>query len=68
MQKIFIAGLFFSIYIYSFSQNNWKIEFERPKVFIENKGQFDQFTNDQIGEILYAVDFGKTKILFGKKE
>lgn len=67
MQKLFIAGLFFSIYIYSFSQNNWKIEFERPKVFIENKGQFDQFSNDQIGEILYAVDFGKTKILFGKK-
>jgi gliding motility-associated-like protein len=52
---------------FSFSQNNWKTEYKKRKVFIENEGQFDEFSNGKIGKIKYAVDLGKTKILFGQK-
>lgn len=52
---------------FSISQNNWKVEYKKRKVFIENKGQFDEFSNGKIGKIEYAVDLGKTKILFGQK-
>jgi len=27
------------------SQNSWVKEFQRPKQFIENKGQFDEFSS-----------------------
>ncbi len=50
-----------------FAQNNWTKEYRRPKQFIENKGQFDEFSNVKIGRVEYAVDLGKTKILFGQK-
>jgi gliding motility-associated-like protein len=67
MQNLFLIVLFCTVLINSFSQNNWKSEYIRPKVFIENKGQFDEFSNTEIGKVYYAVDFGKTKILFGQK-
>jgi hypothetical protein len=50
-----------------FAQNNWTKEYRRPKQFIQNKGQFDEFSNKKIGRVEYAVDLGKTKILFGQK-
>ena len=66
--RLFISlGIFCSILTNLYSQNNWKSEYKRPKVFIENKGQFDEFANTEIGKVLYAVDFGKTKILFGQR-
>jgi hypothetical protein len=66
--RLFISVVIFcSILTNLFSQNNWKSEYKRPKVFIENKGQFDDFANTEIGIVLYAVDFGKTKILFGQR-
>jgi hypothetical protein len=43
----------------------WKKEFERPKCFIENQGQFDEYENKQTGKIRYAADFGKAKVFFG---
>ena len=36
------------------------------RVFIENKGQFDEFATNETGKILYGVDFGSTRIFFGK--
>lgn len=34
--------------------------------FIENVGQFDEFETDKTGKIMYAVDFGSTRIFFGE--
>ncbi len=51
----------------SFAQNSWVKEFQRPKQFIENKGQFDEFSTENFGKVFFAVDFGKTKILFAQK-
>lgn len=44
----------------------WKRAFERPKCFIENQGQFDSYQNEGSGSILFAADFGKSKVFFGK--
>lgn len=44
----------------------WKRAFERPKCFIENQGQFDSYQNESSGTILFAADFGKAKVFFGK--
>lgn len=51
----------------SFGQNPWKVAYERPKCFIENQGQFDAYQNEHTGTILFAADFGKAKVFFGKK-
>jgi gliding motility-associated-like protein len=67
MRYILFLSLLCSVVSVSFSQNNWKSEYTRPKVFIENKGQFDGYADSKIGKINYAVDLGKTKILFGQK-
>ena len=67
MRFFVLIGLFCSLVSISYSQINWKAEYTRPKVFIENKGQFNQFGNSKTGNIIYAVDFGKTKILFGER-
>ncbi len=50
----------------SLTQVNWKSEYKKRRVFIQNKGQFDEFSNSKIGKINYAIDFGKTKVLFGE--
>ena len=53
--------------VLAFGQNPWKVTYERPKCFIENQGQFDAYQNDHTGLILFAADFGKAKVFFGKK-
>ncbi len=68
MQKIFLSfflltGIYFSLY----SQKEWKVGFEQPKCFIENKGQFDEYANQQTGAIVFGADFGKAKVFFGNK-
>jgi hypothetical protein len=46
------------------STSNWKISPANAKVFIENKGQFN---NDAIdGQVLYAYDNGSTVVYFSK--
>jgi len=42
----------------SFAQNSWVKEFQRPKQFIENKGQFDEFSSQ---------DFRSHKWISGEK-
>jgi hypothetical protein len=49
------------------AQQNWKAEFKKRKVFIENKGQFDEYNSNEFGKVKYAVDFGNTRILFSEK-
>ena len=61
MRYILFLSLLCSVVSVSFSQNNWKSEYTRPKVFIENKGQFDGYADAKIGKINYAIDLGKTK-------
>jgi len=58
----------FSISILSAQDNpnSWKIENSRSKSFIENKGQFNSESNETIGDIKYAADFGATRIYFGE--
>lgn len=46
---------------------DWKIEYEPSKTFIENKGQFKSKNNEKIGGIDFAVDYGSTRIFFGPK-
>ena len=48
-------------------QNNWEQPYQKARVFIENKGQFDAFQTPDIGEIAYAIDFGSTRVFFGQK-
>jgi gliding motility-associated-like protein len=59
-----IAVFFYFHLIYS--QNSWSIEYKKRNVFIENKGQFDEFQNDKVGKIYYAADFGQCRIFFGE--
>ncbi len=51
----------------SFSQSSWKQDYSSVKVFIENKGQFDDHENESTGKIEYAADFGSTRVFFGKQ-
>ncbi len=47
---------------------DWKKRFEPANVFVENKGQFSPYQKiDGIGEIMYVLDQGPTKIFFGTK-
>jgi gliding motility-associated-like protein len=43
------------------------IKTTKGQSFIENKGQFDEFETNSTGKVLYAVDFGSTRIFFGEK-
>ena len=48
-------------------QNNWEQPYQKARVFIENKGQFDAFQTPDIGEIAYAIDFGSTRVFLVRK-
>lgn len=50
-----------------FNAQDWKVENKPSKAFIENKGQFKSNNIDRIGGIDFAVDYGSTRIFFGKK-
>lgn len=58
--------VFHSIFGQAPSTEGWKHEVKRANVFIENKGQFNQYASNETGEIYFGVDWGKAKILFGK--
>ncbi|MEN9302078.1 MAG: hypothetical protein RL264_507 [Bacteroidota bacterium] len=49
-----------------FSQD-WFRPMEHRKVFVENKGQFDDQQSIEIGAIKFAADFGETRVFFGEK-
>lgn len=69
MKRFILAVIIFtinSLFSNIFSQTNWKNEYNKRKVFIENKGQFNHFETNETGKIEYAVDFGNTKIFFTK--
>ena len=57
---------FFSLFAQEMNGNNWTVSYQKARVFIENKGQFDEFATNETGKILYGVDFGSTRIFFGK--
>ena len=57
---------FFSLFAQDNNGNNWTVSYQKARVFIENKGQFDEFATNETGKILYGVDFGSTRIFFGK--
>lgn len=65
--KHFTLGFLVLIQFTTFAQGGWNANFGPRKVFVENKGQFDQFSNSSIGEIKYAADFGETRVFFGTK-
>lgn len=46
---------------------DWKVEYEPSKAFIQNEGQFKSENSEKIGGIDFAVDYGSTRIFFGKK-
>ena len=56
---------FFSLFAQEKGEN-WSVSYQKARVFIENKGQFDAFATNETGKILYGVDFGSTRIFFGK--
>ena len=66
MRQLAFIALFQFCFAFSFGQNTWKQIYTRSKVFIENKGQFDEFQNSKIGKIFYTADFGQSKVFFGE--
>lgn len=60
-----VASILFFLNISA--QTSWKQDFSSPRVFIENKGQFDDYANASTGAIEFAADFGATRVFFGKK-
>jgi gliding motility-associated-like protein len=67
MKKIFLFISVLFLLSSIVAQENWKAEFKKRKVFIENKGQFDEYNSNEFGKVKYAVDFGNTRILFSEK-
>lgn len=69
MKRYILLSIFTSFLQIAFSQSTgeWKVDFSKSKVFIENLGQFDQEANELTGAIRYAIDFGSTRIFFGEK-
>lgn len=72
--KLFQALIFEAIFALIFSkgfaqpfQNDWQQSYQKARVFIENKGQFDAYQTLETGPIAYAIDFGSTRIFFGTK-
>jgi gliding motility-associated-like protein len=66
MRAVFVAFYLMLFMVASVFGQEWKRAFERPKCFIENQGQFDSYQNESSGTILFAADFGKAKVFFGK--
>lgn len=66
MRAVFVAFYLMLFMGASVFGQEWKRAFERPKCFIENQGQFDSYQNESSGTILFAADFGKAKVFFGK--
>lgn len=58
---LFLGGIKFS------SGQDWKVEHKPSSSFIENQGQFRSNNAEKIGGIDFAVDYGSTRIFFGKK-
>lgn len=67
MKKIFLFISVLFLLSSIVAQENWKAEFKKRKVFIENKGQFNEYNSNEFGKVKYAVDFGNTRILFSEK-
>jgi gliding motility-associated-like protein len=69
MKQFVLLSIFTFFTHQAFTQNvgDWKADFSKSKVFIENLGQFDNEANDITGNIKYAIDFGSTRIFFGEK-
>ena len=65
MRSVFVAFYLLLFMSASVFGQEWKRAFERPKCFIENLGQFDEYENEHTGQIRYAADFGKAKVFFG---
>lgn len=54
--------------ICSLSQSSdWQVNYTKQRIFVENKGQFDQDANESTGEVFYAAELPKLRILFGAK-
>ncbi|MBI1287492.1 MAG: hypothetical protein GC178_07920 [Flavobacteriales bacterium] len=66
MRTTLLAFAFSVLGITAFSQSNnlkWSRSFSDSRTFIENKGQFDHFSDQQI---LFAIDEGSAQVLFYK--
>ena len=67
MKILQTAILLFAFVFSANAQNKWERKYERERVFVENKGQFSS-EEKVIGEkILYAADWGSTRIFFTPK-
>ncbi len=65
--KLLITLVIFSFCTFnatSQTTDNWSIKWNYPKVFIENKGQFDGRDKMPESQILYAVDHTAVQIFF----
>ena len=63
---LIIIGLF-SFYGKSQNKSNWSVNWSYPKVFIENKGQFDGRDKLKDSEIIYGIDQSSVQIFFTKQ-
>lgn len=69
-KRLFFIFLLISSGSFSFSQTgngSWQVDYEGPKSFIQNKGQFDGRNWQKDTKIEYGVDYNKAFIFFTKK-
>lgn len=70
MRQLIFSAIAVCISVIAFSQEDsfkWSGSLDANKSFIENKGQFDQFSDDAGAEVLFAIDGGQSLILFTEK-
>ncbi len=64
----FMLTILFVLNMTGFSQsNNWTVNWDYPKVFTENKGQFDGRDKLPDSKILFAVDQTSVQVFFTKQ-
>lgn len=64
MKTLQTAFFLFAIVVSSNAQLRWRQDYERQRVFVENKGQFVKEEKELGEKIRYAADWGSTRIFF----
>ncbi|MDD3878127.1 MAG: gliding motility-associated C-terminal domain-containing protein [Bacteroidales bacterium] len=65
---VFLLGILVSQMLNAQTSNqDWQVQWHYPKVFIENKGQFDGRDRLADSQIEYAIDHGSLQVFFTKE-
>ncbi|MEN9699540.1 MAG: hypothetical protein RLZZ301_738 [Bacteroidota bacterium] len=64
---LLFSFFFLSAMLFAQTDSDWTHSYQKARVFIENKGQFDTYVDPEMGPIAYVIDFGSTRVFFGAK-